>query len=81
MFVAFIAFSTVAPLWSRLRGKKKAGGKADYVFATGSVSVLAMMLSIARGTLGIRAVLGEYTEVAELKFKESGRCGLHFRRN
>lgn len=63
MFVAFIAFSTVAPLWSRLRGKKKAGGKADYVFATGSVSVLAMMLSIARGTLGIRAVLGYPSEL------------------
>lgn len=65
MFAAFIIFSTLVPLWGRLFTKKKktAQSKADYVFATGSVSLIAMMLSIARGTLGIRSVLGYPSEL------------------
>lgn len=59
MFVLFIAFTVFTPLWKRLFGKQKARSKADYVFATGGVSILAVMISIARGTLGVRTVLGK----------------------
>uniref|UniRef100_T1GYV0 Uncharacterized protein n=1 Tax=Megaselia scalaris TaxID=36166 RepID=T1GYV0_MEGSC len=73
VFVLFILLSTLLPFWSKICGylRTKGGGdaalatqtqngggkKADFVFATGSVSLLAIMLSIARGTLGIRSVL------------------------
>lgn len=74
VFVLFILLSTLLPFWSRIYGYLKSKGgvgqkpttqsgggkKADFVFATGSVSLLAIMLSIARGTLGIRSVLGKY---------------------
>lgn len=60
MFVLFIAFTVFAPLWKRLFGKKKQHSKADYVFATGGVSIIAVMISIARGTLGVRTVLGKF---------------------
>lgn len=55
--VAIIACSLVA-VWQKFRGPKETT-KADYVFATGTVSMGAMMLSIARGTLGVRSFLGE----------------------
>lgn len=67
VFVAFIAVSFVIPLWGRFRARKKET-KADYVFATGTVSMGAMMLSIARGTLGVRSFLGY---PSELYFKGS----------
>lgn len=60
MFALFIAFTVFTPLWKRLFGKQKARSKADYVFATGGVSIVAVMISIARGTLGVRTVLGKY---------------------
>lgn len=73
VFVFFILLSTLLPFWSRIYGyikrkccggarttEKSGGKKADFVFATGSVSLLAIMLSIARGTLGIRSVLGKH---------------------
>lgn len=60
MFVLFIAFTVFTPLWKRLFGKKKQHSKADYVFATGGVSIIAVMISIARGTLGVRTVLGKF---------------------
>ncbi|CAD6992346.1 unnamed protein product [Ceratitis capitata] len=44
-------------------GKKKERSKADYVFATGGISIVAIMLSIARGTLGVRTVLGYPSEL------------------
>ena len=59
MFVLFIAFTVFTPLWKRLFGKKKQHSKADYVFATGGVSLIAVMISISRGTLGVRTVLGK----------------------
>jgi len=59
MFVLFIALTVLGPLWKRIFGKKKERSKADYVFATGGVSIVAVMISIARGTLGVRSVLGE----------------------
>uniref|UniRef100_A0A0A1WZ32 Sodium/iodide cotransporter n=2 Tax=Zeugodacus cucurbitae TaxID=28588 RepID=A0A0A1WZ32_ZEUCU len=63
MFVVFILITVFAPLWKRLFGKKKDRGKADYVFATGGISIVAIMLSIARGTLNIRNILGYPNEL------------------
>lgn len=61
VFIIIVLITTVGPLWSRLFGKNKAKArsKADYVFATGAVSIFSMMLSIARGTLGVRSFLGK----------------------
>lgn len=52
LFFAFLIGSTLYPLWGGLRRNNK-DTKANYVFASGQVSVFAMMLSIARGTLGV----------------------------
>ncbi|XP_017477813.1 PREDICTED: sodium-coupled monocarboxylate transporter 1 [Rhagoletis zephyria] len=63
MFVAFVLITVFGPLWKRIFGKKKQRSKADYVFATGGISIVAIMLSIARGTLGVRTVLGYPSEL------------------
>uniref|UniRef100_A0A1A9ZG69 Uncharacterized protein n=1 Tax=Glossina pallidipes TaxID=7398 RepID=A0A1A9ZG69_GLOPL len=63
MFALFVAFTVFTPLWKRLFGKAKQRSKADYVFATGGVSLIAVMISIARGTLGVRTVLGYPSEL------------------
>ena len=65
VFILLILVTTIGPLWSNIRGKKegKVKTKAEYVFATGSVSIFAMMLSIARGTLGVRSFLGFPSEL------------------
>ncbi|XP_020284562.1 sodium-coupled monocarboxylate transporter 1 [Pseudomyrmex gracilis] len=62
VFIGFIVVSFVLPLWESFKKKKKET-KATYVFATGSVSMGAMMLSIARGTLGVRSFLGYPSEL------------------
>ncbi|XP_065089552.1 sodium-coupled monocarboxylate transporter 1 isoform X2 [Ochlerotatus camptorhynchus] len=62
VFVVFIIFSTLVPLWGRFFGKKEKT-KADYVFGMGTISMGAMMLSIARGTLGVRSFLGYPSEL------------------
>ncbi|XP_077271252.1 sodium-coupled monocarboxylate transporter 1 isoform X1 [Temnothorax americanus] len=62
VFIGFIVISFVIPLWGNFKTKKKET-KANYVFATGSVSMGAMMLSIARGTLGVRSFLGYPSEL------------------
>ncbi|XP_048507117.1 sodium-coupled monocarboxylate transporter 1 [Athalia rosae] len=62
VFAVCIIASFLIPLWGKFRAKKKET-KADYVFATGSVSMAAMMLSIARGTLGVRSFLGYPSEL------------------
>jgi hypothetical protein len=61
VFGVFIFASTFAPLWQR-RKDAAAGGSAKhaYIFAGGGVSILAMILSVARGTLGVRSFLGKY---------------------
>lgn len=63
IFFGFLVGSTLFPLWGSLIRKKKQteqnDTKANYVFATGQVGIFAMMLSIARGTLGVRAFLGK----------------------
>jgi len=59
VFIIIVIVTSVVPLWSRFFGKKKVSTKNDYVFAaTGAVSLFSMMLSIARGTLGVRSFLG-----------------------
>lgn len=58
VFAIFIIVSTIYPIWGDMRAKKGNQTKANYAFATGKVSMFAMMLSIARGTLGVRAFIG-----------------------
>lgn len=60
VFALFIIVSTIYPIWGEIRSKKGKQTKANYVFASGKVSMFAMMLSIARGTLGVRAFIGMY---------------------
>lgn len=59
VFFIFVIASTFVAVYSRFWGPKEKT-KADYVFAAGKVSIAAMMLSIARGTLGVRSFLGEF---------------------
>ncbi|KAF5276249.1 hypothetical protein FQA39_LY06598 [Lamprigera yunnana] len=62
VFVVFVIATTFVAVYSRfVEGKEKT--KADFVFAAGKVSMLAMMLSIARGTLGVRSFLGYPSEL------------------
>lgn len=65
VFLILIVFTVVAPLWNNIRGnnQKKVKSKADYVFATGKVSMFAMMLSVARGALGVRSFIGFPSEL------------------
>lgn len=63
VFIILVVVTSVVPLWGRFFGKKKTRTKADYVFATGAVSIFSMMLSIARGTLGVRSFLGFPSEM------------------
>lgn len=59
VFVLFVIASTFVAVYTRFsEGKEKT--KADFVFAAGKVSMAAMMLSIARGTLGVRSFLGKF---------------------
>lgn len=69
VFALFVFLTTCAPLMRRAGPGASAGaagatgdeaGKRGYVFAAGGVSTLAMMLSVSRGTLGVRSFLGEY---------------------
>lgn len=61
LFTAFLLGSTLYPLCGGFcRKTHKNQTKANYVFASGQVPIFAMMLSIARGTLGVRAFLGEF---------------------
>ncbi|KAJ6637844.1 Sodium-coupled monocarboxylate transporter 1, partial [Pseudolycoriella hygida] len=63
VFALFIIGSTLYPLWNDIRGRKEKQTKANYVFATGRVSMFAIMLSIARGSLGVRAFIGFPSEL------------------
>lgn len=62
VFISFIVISFVIPLWGNFKPKTKET-KANYVFATGNVSMGMMMLSIARGTLGVRSFMGFPSEL------------------
>lgn len=45
VFTILVVVTTIVPLWGNIRGgkSKKNKSKADYVFATGKVSMFAMM--------------------------------------
>lgn len=58
VFIIFVIASSFVAVYSKFFGPKEKT-KADFVFAAGKVSMGAMMLSIARGTLGVRSFLGE----------------------
>ncbi|XP_022918375.1 sodium-coupled monocarboxylate transporter 1 [Onthophagus taurus] len=62
VFVVFVIATTFVAVYSRCFGPKEKT-KADFVFAAGKVSMGAMMLSIARGTLGVRSFLGYPSEL------------------
>ncbi|XP_018912596.1 sodium-coupled monocarboxylate transporter 1 isoform X2 [Bemisia tabaci] len=62
VFVVLILVSILVAIWSKCSGPKEKT-KADYVFATTSVSMAAMLLSIARGFLGVRVFLGYPSEL------------------
>ncbi|XP_035775838.1 sodium-coupled monocarboxylate transporter 1-like isoform X1 [Anopheles albimanus] len=63
VFVAFVVISALIPIRKRLcRRSTNSKSKQDYVFGAGHISTLAMMLSIARGTLGVISVLGYPSE-------------------
>lgn len=63
VFFVFLVGSTLYPLWGSLIRRNKQSNqtesKANYVFAMGQVGIFTMMISIARGTIGVRAFLGE----------------------
>lgn len=61
-FCIFLNSSVV--LYMKFFGPKQ-HTKKDYVFASDTVSIPAMILSITRGTLGIRAFLGTVIEHPE----------------
>ncbi|XP_060807064.1 sodium-coupled monocarboxylate transporter 2 [Amyelois transitella] len=65
VFAIFICATSCLPLWRRRKDAKEPGvsAKTAYIFAGGGVSVLAMILSVARGTLGVRSFLGFPSEL------------------
>ncbi|XP_056636007.1 sodium-coupled monocarboxylate transporter 1-like [Diorhabda sublineata] len=62
IFVIVVVATTSVAIYSKFCGVKEKT-KADYVFATGKVSITAMMLSIARGNLGVRSIIGYPSEL------------------
>lgn len=58
VFILFLILTTIYPLWGDISGRKEAQSKSSYIFATGRVSMIPMMFSIARGALSVRALLG-----------------------
>lgn len=59
VFAVFIIASTIYPIWDELRGRQGGASKQNFVFAAGRVSVFAIMMSLARGTIGVRSVIGK----------------------
>lgn len=59
VFIGFLAITTIYPLWNDITGRKGEHTKASYIFATGRVSMVPMMFSIARGCLSVRTLLGK----------------------
>lgn len=58
VFVVFVVASTVYPILHDIRSRKEKMTKKDFAFATGQVSMFAVMMSIARGQLGVRTFIG-----------------------
>lgn len=64
MFGLFVCATSCAPLWGRKKDAAAGGDvKRAYIFAGGGVSTLSMILSVARGTLGVRSFLGFPSEL------------------
>lgn len=59
IFIGFLIITTIYPLWNDIAGRKGKHTKSSYVFATGRVSMVPMMFSIARGCLSVRTLLGK----------------------
>jgi len=57
VFVALVIGCALVSVWDKIRGNKDTT-KADYVFAKSGIA--AMLLSFARGTLGVRSFLGKF---------------------
>lgn len=68
VFAILLSGSIIYPIWKDISGRKGKRTKANYVFAVGRVSMLPMMLSIARGTLGVRTFLGNNTLMLKEEF-------------
>lgn len=64
VFGLFVCATSCAPLWGRKKDAAAGGDvKRAYIFAGGGVSTLSMILSVARGTLGVRSFLGFPSEL------------------
>ncbi|XP_032523465.2 sodium-coupled monocarboxylate transporter 2 [Danaus plexippus] len=64
VFALFVCASSCFPLWQRKRDAAAGGdAKRAYIFAGGGVSTLSMILSVSRGTLGVRSFLGFPSEL------------------
>lgn len=64
VFALFVCATSCAPLWRRKRDAAAGGDvKRAYIFAGGGVSTISMILSVARGTLGVRSFLGFPSEL------------------
>lgn len=61
VFVIFVLASAAYPIWDERRGRSGVASKQSYVFATGRVSVFAIVMSLSRNTLGVRTIIGEYS--------------------
>lgn len=58
VFMLVAAIAILIPLWKRFH-KKRRMTKSEYVFGRGiHISLISVVFSIARGTLGVRSFLG-----------------------
>ncbi|XKL62615.1 hypothetical protein PGB90_002448 [Kerria lacca] len=77
VFGLLIFATLVFNIYSSLSGPKEKT-KADYVFATGrSISIWAMLISIARGFLGVRVFLVKMTSNEPNVTKMYNKCFLY----
>lgn len=68
VFAVFVVASTAFPIWDEWHSSRgQVTTKRRYVFATGRVSVFAVMMSMARGTVGIRSIIGKYNFKTEVR--------------
>lgn len=59
-FITFLAGTIMFPLCREYYLKRRnTENKSNYVFAVGRVSMFALMLSIARGGVGIKSFIGK----------------------
>jgi hypothetical protein len=59
VFVLVVLLTVLLPIWSKLFKRHTKSSKAEYVFAAGSsLPLISIMISVARGTLGVKSFLG-----------------------